>query len=146
MTPGCRTFATTTVLFAMTRSTTPAATFGNDVSFLRKNTEVIVLSDKAGRAKVAVVSPWQGRVMTSTADGDSGRSFGWINRELIASHEVQEHINVFGGEDRMWIGPEGGQFSIFFEKGVKFDLEHWFTPWAIDTLRWPVVKQATDRV
>jgi hypothetical protein len=26
------------------------------------------------------------------------------------------HINVFGGEDRFWLGPEGGQFSIFFAK------------------------------
>jgi hypothetical protein len=36
--------------------------------------------------------------------------FGWINRKLIASRKIQPHINVFGGEDRFWIGPEGGQF------------------------------------
>ena len=39
---------------------------------------------------------------------------GWLNREAIASGERKEHINVFGGEDRFWLGPEGGQFSIFF--------------------------------
>ena len=32
-------------------------------------------------------------------------------------------MNAFGGEDRFWMGPEGGQFSIFFAKGAKFELE-----------------------
>jgi hypothetical protein len=66
--------------------------------------------------------------MTSTADGPDGLSFGWINRELIASGQNNLHINAFGGEDRFWLGPEGGQFSLFFKKGDPFDLEHWFTP------------------
>ncbi|MHC4743062.1 MAG: DUF6786 family protein [Planctomycetota bacterium] len=108
-------------------------TFGNDLAFLKKHVEVIVLKDSTGKGQVAVVGAMQGRIMTSTADGEKGVSFGWINRELIASGEVQEHINVFGGEDRFWMGPEGGQFSIFFKKGAEFDLEHWFTPAAIDT-------------
>ena len=46
------------------------------------------------------------------------------------------HINVFGGEDRFWLGPEGGQFSIFFKKGDPFDLEHWQTPAPIDSEPW----------
>ena len=82
----------------------------------------------SGKAKVALVPAWQGRVMTSTMGGDTGPSFGWINRELIASGKILPHMNAFGGEDRFWLGPEGGQFSIFFAKGVPFDLEHWFTP------------------
>ena len=55
-------------------------------------------------------------------------SFGWINRELVASGELLPHINAYGGEDRFWLGPEGGQFSIFFAKGDPFDLAHWQTP------------------
>ena len=31
---------------------------------------------------------------------------------------AKEHVNVFGGEDRFWLGPEGGQYSIFFVKGT----------------------------
>ena len=61
------------------------ANFGDDSAFLKKHTELIVLSDIAGLAKVALAPAWQGRVMTSTAGGDAGQSFGWINRELIAS-------------------------------------------------------------
>ena len=37
-------------------------------------------------------------------------------------------MNAFGGEDRLWLGPEGGQYSIFFRAGDPFDLEHWQTP------------------
>jgi hypothetical protein len=123
------------------QATIHAATFGDDADFLRKHTPVVVLSDDAGLAKVALVPAWQGRVMTSTADGDAGMSFGWINRELISAGKLQPHINVFGGEERFWLGPEGGQFSIFFAKGAKFELRDWFTPAAIDTIPYEVAKQ-----
>jgi hypothetical protein len=109
-----------------------AATFGEDVAFLRRHTHIIVLSDETGAAQLALAPAWQGRVMTSTADKSTGRSFGWINRELIASGKELPHINVFGGEDRFWLGPEGGQFSIYFAQGAPFDTEHWFVPKALD--------------
>ncbi|HQE30031.1 MAG TPA: hypothetical protein PL151_19960, partial [Phycisphaerae bacterium] len=114
-------------------------------AFLKKYTDVIVLSDKAGAAKVALVPAWQGRVMTSTAEGDRGQSFGWINRELIASGKLQKHMNAFGGEDRFWMGPEGGQFSIFFEKGKQFVFDDWFTPAIFDTEPFKVISKAEDR-
>jgi hypothetical protein len=108
-------------------------TFGDDIKFLKKHTDVVILSDVSGESRVAVTPQMQGRVMTSSAGGSDGLSFGWINRELVACREFEEHINVFGGEDRFWLGPEGGQFSIFFKEGVPFDLDHWYTPAPIDT-------------
>lgn len=120
-------------------------TFGDDLTFLKKHTDVVIISDKSGNGQVAVLPTLQGRVMTSTAEGMSGLSFGWINRELIASGQMVEHINVFGGEDRFWIGPEGGQFSVFFKKGVPFDLEHWFTPAPIDTEPFELVSKSQNR-
>jgi len=110
-----------------------AATFQEDVDFLKRHTEVLVLKDASQQAQVAVVPDYQGRIMTTTARGPGGRSHGWVNRELIASGEFEPHINVFGGEDRFWLGPEGGQYSIFFAPKVPFDLEHWYTPAPIDT-------------
>jgi hypothetical protein len=121
-------------------------TFGDDVKFLAKNTDAVILSEPAGRAKIAVSPKLQGRILTSSAEGDSGLSFGWINRELIASGKPDLHINAYGGEDRFWLGPEGGQFSIFFKKGVPFDLEHWFTPAPIDTEAFELVEKASDRI
>ncbi|MGB9893228.1 MAG: DUF6786 family protein [Candidatus Saccharicenans sp.] len=102
--------------------------FKDDLDFLKKHTKVITLTAAGSQAMVAVNPDIQGRVMTSTATGLKGLSFGWINRELLASGESNPHLNAFGGEDRFWLGPEGGQFSLFFKKGSPFDLEHWFTP------------------
>jgi hypothetical protein len=121
-----------------------AASFGDDAAFLKSHTDLIVLSDKKGLAKVAVAPAWQGRVMTSTAGADAGPSFGWVNRELIASGKLLPHMNAFGGEDRFWMGPEGGQFSIFFAKGAKFEYADWFTPAVFDTLPFKVVSQSQD--
>ena len=122
-----------------------AATFGDDATFLKGHTDLIVLSDAKGMAKVAVAPAWQGRVMTSTAGADAGLSFGWINRELIASGKLVPHMNPFGGEDRFWMGPEGGQFSIFFAKGAKFEFADWFTPPVFDTLPYKVIRQSKDQ-
>src|SRR5512140_3648293 len=138
------------VLFAaVTTMTNPsnhvhAATFGAEIDFLKQHTPVVVLTQ--GRSKVALAPAWQGRVMTSTAAGDTGQSFGWVNHELIASGKLQPHINVFGGEDRFWLGPEGGQFSIFFAKGAKFELSDWQTPAPIDSLPYQVKQQSTSKV
>jgi hypothetical protein len=123
-----------------------AATFGDDLAFLRQHQTVIELTDPSGQARVAVVPAWQGRVMTSTAAGAEGTSYGWVNRELIASGKTVPHINVYGGEDRFWLGPEGGQYSVFFAPGATFDLEHWFTPASVDTEPFEVAGRSTDRV
>jgi len=118
-----------------------AATFGSDLEFLRKHTDAIVLG--TGEAQVVVVPKYQGRVMTSTAEGADGVSFGWINRKLIASGESLPQFNPVGGEDRMWLGPEGGQFGLFFPKGTSdnFEFKDWKTPACIDTDPWDVVER-----
>ncbi|HUF10163.1 MAG TPA: DUF6786 family protein, partial [Rhodothermales bacterium] len=107
--------------------------FAYDLAFLEQHTDVLVLSDSTGSAQVAVVPSMQGRVMTSTVAGPQGLSLGWINYDLVASGDTLLHINPYGGEDRFWLGPEGGQFSIFFKAGDPFDLDHWFTPAGLDT-------------
>jgi hypothetical protein len=119
--------------------------FSEDVAFLEKYVETIVLGDKGG-PQVAVVPAYQGRVMTSTTGSKvlgkaAAPSFGWINYELIESGKTVPHINVYGGEERFWLGPEAGQFSIFFPPGGKFELADWQTPAVIDTEPFAVVKK-----
>jgi hypothetical protein len=113
--------------------------YGYTRSFLEKYVQVIEL--KNGKSAIAVIPAWQGRVMTSTAEGDDGFSFGWINRNLIASGKTEPHINAFGGEERLWLGPEGGQFSIFFKKGSEFVYDNWQTPAFMDTTPFEVVSR-----
>jgi hypothetical protein len=120
--------------------------FKDDVAFLKQHTQVVVLSDESGQSQIAVNPDLQGRVMTSTAGGPEGLSFGWINREFIASKQNNIHMNAFGGEDRFWLGPEGGQFSIFFKKGAAFNLDNWFTPPPINEGTYDIVSQAADLI
>ncbi len=118
--------------------------FKDDLAFLQKHVDVFVL--QSDERSMAVVSPaLQGRVLTSTADGPNGLSFGWINRELIASKVNNPHINAYGGEDRFWLGPEGGQFSLFFKPGDPFDLEHWYTPKPVNEEPFEAVERGRDR-
>lgn len=118
--------------------------YGYNKNFLKKHTGVIEL--KGTKSAVLLVPAWQGRVMTSTAEGDSGFSFGWINRDLISSGKIQPHINAFGGEERIWLGPEGGQFSIFFSKGKPFVYSEWQTPSFLDTTPYEVVSSSDTSV
>ncbi len=121
--------------------------YGDELAFLKQHVGVIELSDEAGRARLVVIPAYQGRVMTSSAAGLAGRSFGWINRELIASGEIRPHINVFGGEERFWLGPEGGPFALFFSpQAPEQTLAHWQTPPIFDTEAWQVHRQSRGAV
>lgn len=118
--------------------------FGYDLDFLKEHVDTVLL--ESGSSKLVLSPTLQGRVVTSSADGDNGYSFGWLNYDLIASDQYLPHCNNFGGEDRYWIGPEGGQFSIFFKKGDAFDLDHWQTPSSIDTESWEVESKQKEYV
>jgi hypothetical protein len=115
------------------QSVAPARTFSQIVHTADAAGPTIVLSDEHEQALVAVSPQLQGRVLTSSATGRNGPSLGWVNEELIRSKQVQQHFNAYGGEDRIWLAPEGGQFSIFFAPHAPFDLAHWYTPAPFDT-------------
>ena len=123
-------------------TTMQQGTFGYDLEFLRKHHKDLVLLEN-GDAQLIVLPAYQGRIMTSTAEGNAGASFGWLNHELIASGKFTEHFSAFGGEERFWLGPEGGQFSIYFKKGVDFTFENWFVPKELDTAPFDLV--ASDK-
>jgi hypothetical protein len=127
-----------------TNDTLPG-TFGFDLAFLNRYQETIVLSDSGGKARVVLMPDWQARVMTSTANGNGGFSYGWINYKLIESGQRTEHINAYGGEERLWLGPEGGQFSVYFAKGVKQEFINWYVPPELDTEPFEVVSVSQSR-
>ncbi|GAC13119.1 DUF6786 family protein [Aliiglaciecola lipolytica] len=127
---------------------TSSGNFADDVSFMQKHTSIVVLQD--GEAAVAVAPQYQGRVMTSTYDVKYGPSFGWINRPVIEKGflsdeekkgKLEEHIYIFGGEERFWLGPEGGQYALFFKPGTKFEFSDWTTPPVIDTEAFELVSK-----
>jgi hypothetical protein len=118
--------------------------FGDDVGFLERHSDLVVLA--RGESKIAVAPAYQGRVMTSTSAGDGGRSYGFIHRPVIESGERQPHITVVGGEDRFWLGPEAGQYALYFEPDAPFDLAHWQVPEPIDWGAWDVVSRSEHEI
>jgi hypothetical protein len=123
----------------------PSGAFAGDLAFLKQHTSVVLLTGPTG-AQVVVSPAYQGRVLTTTTGGADAPSFGWLGRAAIGSKQYQPHMNVFGGEDRFWLGPEGGQFALYFKPGDPFDLAHWQTPAPFDWDPWEIAGQAPDRV
>jgi hypothetical protein len=144
--PGCSAPNPSVVGAPAAGAATPSGPFDSDVAFLKQHTDVVILSDTATGARVVVAPAYQGRVMTSTTGGADAPSFGWLGRAAIESGEYQPHMNVFGGEDRFWLGPEGGQYALYFKAGDPFDLAHWQTPAPFDWDKWDVASQTGDRV
>ncbi len=105
--------------------------YADERDFLAEHTKLIELADQRG-ARVAVCPEWQGRVMTSTCGGLQGPSFGFINREFIVAGKLNPQFNNYGAEERMWLSPEGGQFSLWFKPGEPQDLQHWRTAPALN--------------
>ncbi len=136
----------TSLLLTACATNYPKGSFGYDLGFLQQHQEVITLETNMGKSQVVLLPELQGRVMTSTSNGLDGSSYGWMHYDLIASEKFEEHINPFGGEDRFWMGPEGGQYSIFFEKGTDFIFDNWYTPKELDTEPFNVVSQSESDV
>lgn len=121
--------------------------YGYDVEFLSKyNIETIELKDKNSEARVLIAPGLQGRVMTSSATGENSASFGWINYDFIESGEKSKQFNPFGGEERFWLGPEGGPFSIYFKPGDKQVFANWIVPPELDTKPFKVVEKTENSV
>jgi hypothetical protein len=131
---------------AATASPAAPGSFADDVQLLRAHTDIVVLQSPDGSARLAIAPGYQARVMTSTAAGEAGTSFGYLHRPGIELGARQPHMTVLGGEDRIWLGPEGGQFGLYFAPGAAFDTDHWQVPEPIDWGGWPVTSQAADTI
>lgn len=124
-----------------------SGTYGYDINFLNTHKMgFIELKDKSSKACLMISPALQGRVLTSSANGNEGKSFGWINYKLIESGQVSKQFNPFGGEERFWLGPEGGQFSIYFPKGKEQIFENWVVPSVLDTEPFEIKEQTSKAV
>jgi hypothetical protein len=122
-------------------------TYGYDVAFFSEKKIVTVeLKDDDSQSCVLLVPAWQGRVMTSSVAGENGASFGWINYSYIEEGKVSSQFNPFGGEERFWLGPEGGPFSVYFKKGADQVFANWVVPKEIDTEPFDIVEQTPRKV
>lgn len=126
--------------------TSKHGSFGYDKEFLqKKDSGLVLLQSGDGLSQVIVSAKYQGKVFTSTADGLEGKSYGWVNYKAFEGPE-DPHMNAYGGEDRLWLGPEGGIFSLYFKPGAKMEFDNWKTPAAIDTEPWTLVNSSKSSV
>lgn len=115
--------------------------FGYDLSFLQKHdSNLVVLKNKDANAQVIVSAKYQAKVFTSTAQGPDGRSFGWVHYKSF-SGPLDPHMNGYGGENRFWLGPEGGKYSLYFKPGTKMVFDNWHTPAAFDSEPWKIISK-----
>jgi hypothetical protein len=113
-------------------------TFADDASFLRGYGGAAILrADGCGPVAVSVTN---GRVMTS-AFSDAEPGFGLVNRAAFESPARRstsptDPWSNYGGEDRLWLSPEGGPHGLFFAPGAKQAPETWVVPWKMDGMEW----------
>jgi len=110
-----------------------ATRFSEDVALVGDG---VVLSGETG--KVLVSPRLQGTVLVSTVDGES---LGWINREAIASGK-----GGVGGADRFWFGPDGSQYTVFFEPGAPLEEKNWRVAPEVAEGEMKVLEKANDKV
>ena len=120
-------------------------TFGYDLNFLKQYDSIIVLKSDNDNAQIIVSPKYQAKVFTSTANGNDGFSFGWVNYKAF-NGPLDTHMNAYGGENRLWLGPEGGRFSLFFKPGDSMVFNNWKTPAPFDTEAWNVTAQTSNSV
>ena len=119
-------------------------TFGYDVNYLSEWDSLIILKSDDDKAQIILSAKYQAKVFTSTANGLAGNSHGFVNYNFFDSGVVDEHMNGFGGENRFWLGPEGGKYSIYFEPGTEQVYDNWHTPKPIDIEEW-VTENASEK-
>ena len=73
-------------------------------------------------------------------------SLGWIHRAFIEGGKTGTPFDNYGGEDRFWLGPEGGQFGLYFPPGKPFAFDNWQTPAAFQEGAWDISHRSPTSV
>jgi hypothetical protein len=121
-----------------------APTLDDDLAFLRAHGPVEVLEAPSG-GRVVVSARWQGRVLTSAVE-PHGTSLGFLHRHFIDSGKTGTPFDNYGGEDRFWLGPEGGQYGLYFAPGAPFAIGAWQTPHELQEGEWAVTASDATHV
>ncbi len=87
-------------------------TFEYDREFLKKHDSSLVELHR-GDMRLLVSPKYQAKVFTSTDTGYGGPSFGWIHYKAFDGAPRSSYECVWR-ENRLWLGPEGGRYSLFF--------------------------------
>lgn len=107
---------TALILFMPYTSSATQNTFDEDLKRLKQHFAPVVLHTQGRR--IAVLAELQGRIMVAATPDKHSPSIGWLNRDFLAQSSIELNGTI-GGADRLWFGPDGGQYSVFFDPGVE---------------------------
>ncbi len=107
-------------------NTSKKETYGQSIQPIAKQTKVIELISDNGKGRIAIAPEIQGKILTSTYGGLNGKSNGWLNKDAIQEDRLD--FENIGGEDRVWFGPLGSQFSFYFQQVKPLDEKNWKVP------------------
>ena len=131
-------------LFNLAGCLSGSAGFEGIREFLDSTADAVVLQGENG-SKIIVSPRLQGRIMTARVG--NVESTGLVPRKTIEEGEVHKHFNNFGGLDRFWIGPEAGQYGVYFPPGAEeLSRENWQVPADFDKGAFEVQEKHADRI
>ena len=107
---------------------------------LATKTGLIELVADGGKARLIVSPEHQGRIVTSTYGGRDGEPNGWVNKKLLATGAGVE--GSLGGEDRVWIGPLGSQFSFYYQQIKPLSEDNWLVPKPMEAEPYALISQS----
>lgn len=90
-------------------------TFAEVRELLRQSgNDGFVLTGRNNQSVVLVAPNLAGRVMATSFDGEQGEINGFVDARAF-KEGMRDIWDNWGGEERYWLGPEGGQFGLMFQ-------------------------------
>lgn len=115
--------------------------FQQIAQLIEKTGHRIVTLNAPGRDRPVMVCPTlAGRVMGTSYDGVAGSIGGFIDIKAF-QQGITDIWDNWGGEERYWLCPEGGQFGLMF-KGRENCFDNYTVQDGINNSRYEVVEQA----
>ena len=105
---------------------------------------LIELTNNDGHSRLMISPQLQGRVITSSSNGLKGPCIGWFDKRVLNKDE--DIIGGIGGEDRIWIGPLGGQFSFYYQQSAPISEDNWLVPKTMDAEPFQLIRQDEKEV
>ena len=125
------------------RKTPAPATLGQVIKTLDKVADPLIWTSATG-SQVVNSARLQGRILTlNVGDVDST---GFVQVDAILAGETNSQFNNFGGVDRFWLGPEAGQYGLYFPPGAELNRDTWVVPAAFNEGGFSVVSKTPNRL
>lgn len=129
------------ICFIIIGCSSPAKKNYNYYSKLFDKNKVIELTTNNGNSRVLISPFYEGRILTSSYNNIDGISNGWINEEALV--DINKSI---GGEERLWIGPLGSQFSFYFQQIQPIHDDNWKVPATMNAEPYNLLTKSNDHV